>query len=194
MKKIAVCTLVVVGLAACARKDMTREDVSSTTITSATVEPAPEARVATFLDDDPALTRRIEASIAADPDVSLAARNVNVSTEGNIVTLSGSVESYAAREWIEDLVTSMVGKERFYDHVQVQPLRDADKSESDENIAFSLQRSLVDEPRVTIDVVKGSVTLRGEASAPETVERIAERTPGVASVMNELATSEADIP
>jgi osmotically-inducible protein OsmY len=76
---------------------------------------------------------------------------------------------------------------RTFDDVQVSPLRDSDKRESDENIAFSLQRSLADEPRVSIDVVEGVVTLRGTANAsPEQIERIAARTPGVTSVVNEL--------
>lgn len=189
MKTSVACMWFVAVLAGCSARNTTHDSVSTTMVTAATVEPAREPRVATFLDDDPALTRTIEASLAEDRQLSVDARNVNVSTsDGDAVALTGSVESYAARDRIAALVGSMVGKEHLYDHVQVLPLNDADRRESDENIAFSLQRSLVDQPRVTIDVVRGAVTLRGDASVPEQVLRVVERTPGVVAVSNELAS------
>jgi osmotically-inducible protein OsmY len=142
--------------------------------------------VASFLDDNPMLTRRVEAVLASEPSLSLASSNVNVSANGDIVTLSGTATDYASLDAIEATVKQMPGVKRVYNDVQVTPM--ADQAASDENIAFSLQRSLVDQPRVTIEVVRGVVMLRGEpSSSSEHVQRIAERTPGVRAVVNELA-------
>ncbi len=187
MKRVVVCTFLFVAALGCSRKDAREDAVSTTTVTSTEVAGPRQSSVASFLDDDPALTRSVEATIASDPALSQAARNVNVTTERGIVTLSGSVPDYATRDALEAAVSGLPGVRRTFDDVQVSPLRDSDKRESDENIAFSLQRSLADEPRVSIDVVEGVVTLRGTADAsPEQIERIATRTPGVTSVVNEL--------
>lgn len=188
MKRAVLC--IFLGLAAfgCSRKEPREEAVSTTTVTSSEMSsPARQSSVASFLDEDPALTRSVEATIASDPGLSQAARNVNVTVARGIVTLSGSVPDYATRDALKAAVAGVPGVRTTYDDVQVSPLRDGDQGESDENIAFSLQRSLVDEPKVTIDVVKGVVTLRGSANAsPEQIERIVARTPGVVSVVNEL--------
>lgn len=187
MNRAVLCTFLVAAALGCSRKQPQEDAVSTTTVTSSEMEAPRQSSVATFLDDDPALTRSVEATIAADPGLSQAARNVNVTVERGIVTLSGSVPDYATRDALRAAVANVAGIRRTFDDVQVSPLRDVDKTESDENIAFSLQRSLADEPRVTIDVVKGVVTLRGTATAsPEQIERIAARTPGVTSVVNEL--------
>lgn len=191
MRSAAVCTFLALALAACSRNPLNEESrddvVSSTTVTGATVERSGHA-VATFLDDNPMLTRRVEAILAADPDVTLSAGNVNVTSRGDTVTLSGSVPDYATRDALAKAVSEMSGIAHVYNDVQVAPLRDLDMRESDENIAFSLQRSLVDQPRVTIEVVRGVVRLRGEPSgSKQLVERIALRTPGVRAVVSDLS-------
>ena len=80
--------------------------------------------------------------------------------------------------------------------LDVSLARDRNGAESDEKIAFALQRSLLSLPRigddadrVTVDVVNGRVTLRGTTrffSTRGDVEQMVERTPGVVSVTNEL--------
>jgi osmotically-inducible protein OsmY len=163
--------------------------VSSTTTTSASMDSRPEPSrhgVATFLDDNQGLTRRVEAVLASDPALSQAAGDVNVSTDGNIVTLSGTTTDYASLDAIEAAVRQMPGVSRVYTDVHVSPT--IDQRQIDENIAFSLQRSLSDQPRVSIEVVRGVVMLRGEASASsDYVQRVAERTPGVRAVVNNLS-------
>lgn len=183
------------GLLACSRSK--EEPVGTTTVTSFTAEAetdaASEPSVTSFLEEDPNLTRGVETAIAADPTLSLAARNVVVTVERGILTLSGTVADHATRDAIEGQVSSLKGIRRVYNDLRVLPLADLDQAASDEAIAFSLQRSLVDEPRVSIDVVRGVVTLRGTADAsPDFVERVAARTPGVVAVRNELAPADAD--
>lgn len=186
MKRAVLYTCFALVLAACKRD----EPVTSTTeTTSASFDTRAEPRgpgVATFLDDNPMLTRRVEAVLASEPSLSLASSNVSVSANGDIVTLSGTASDYAALDAIEATVKQMPGVKRVYNDVRVMPV--TDQAASDENIAFSLQRSLVDQPRVSIEVVRGVVMLRGESSSsPEHVQRIAERTPGVRAVINKLS-------
>ena len=185
MKRAVLCTCFALAISACTRD----EPVSSTTTTSATMESRAEPGrhgVASFLDDNPMLTRRVEAVLAHEPSLSLAASNVNVSTAGDIVTLSGTVPDYATLDAIEATVKQMPGVTRVYNDVHVNPI--ADQALADENIAFSLQRSLVDQPRVSIEVVRGVVMLRGEpSSSRDHVQRIVERTPGVRAVVNNLS-------
>jgi osmotically-inducible protein OsmY len=191
MKRAVLYTCFALALSACTRD----EPVSSTTTTSATLEPGGEAAkrdsVASFLDDNPMLTRRVEAVLSSEPSLSLASSNVNVSARGDIVTLSGTVSDYATLDTIEETVRRMPGVARVYNDVQVNPLMS--QARADENIAFSLQRSLVDQPKVSIEVVRGVVMLRGEPSlSPEQVQRIAERTPGVRAVVNHLSEPAED--
>lgn len=194
MRQAVLCTCLAFALAACSRNPLNEESrddaVSSTTLTSAQMQRQGHA-VATFLDDNPMLTRRVEAVLASEPTLSLGASNVNVSAHADRVTLSGSVPDYATLDAIEATVRQMPGVTQVYNDVRVNPL--TDHAQADENIAFSLQRSLVDQPRVSIEVVRGVVVLRGEpSSSRDHVQRIAERTPGVRAVVNELGEPASD--
>lgn len=185
MKRAVLCTCFALAISACTRD----EPVSSTTTTSATMETRAEPRghgVASFLDENPMLTRRVEAVLSSNPSLSLASSNVNVSANGDIVTISGTASDYATLDTIEQTVRQMPGVSRVYNDVKVNPI--LSQEQIDDNISFSLQRSLVDQPKVSIEVVRGVVMLRGESSSsPEHVQRIAERTPGVRAVMNSLS-------
>jgi osmotically-inducible protein OsmY len=184
MKRAVIHPCFALALVACTHGPV---DTSSTTTTAAIVTPDDHG-VATFLDDDPAFTRRVEARIASDPALSENARNVEVTTRGQSVTLAGTVPDYATLDALRSTLEEVRGISRVYLDVQVWPLADADRGASDETIAFSLQRSLVEQPRVTIDVVRGVVTLRGQPSeSRDVVENIATRTPGVRTVVDELA-------
>lgn len=191
MKRAVLYTCFALALSACTRD----EPVSSTTETTSAVMPSraePGGHgVASFLDDNPMLTRRVEAVLAHEPSLSNAASAVNVSANGGIVTLSGSVSDYATLDAVEATVKQMPGVSRVYNDVRVTPL--VDQAQVDDNIAFSLQRSLVDQPRVSIEVVRGVVMLRGEpSSSREHVQRIVERTPGVRAVVNHLSEGAED--
>ena len=190
MKRAVLCTCFALAISACTRD----EPVSSTTTTSATVGTRAEPRghgVASFLDDNPMLTRRVEGVLSSSPSLSEASSNVNVSANGDIVTLSGTVSDYATLDTVEETVKQMPGVSRVYNDVKVNPILSTEQV--DDNIAFSLQRSLIDQPKVSIEVVRGVVMLRGEtSSSPEHVQRVAERTPGVRAVVNNLSEPAED--
>lgn len=188
MRQSILCVGLALMLSACAPGDTLEESSTTTTAAQGDAVQVRVPEVGTFLEHNPALARRVERKIAEDPKLSMAAANVNVTTYGNTVTLSGSVADYATLDSLKAVLDDMTSVTHAYYDVVVWPLHDPDQRASDENIAFSLQRSLVDEPRVTIDVVRGNVTLRGEAlsSSREEVEGIVTTTPGVAAVTNEL--------
>ena len=193
---LAACGVVALG---CSPKDERPEPVGTTTLTSAEappVEAAPAETVRSFLEPEPEVTRAVEVALAEDPELSMRARNVSVTVERGYATLRGSVVDHATRDAVADRAGAVPGIVRVYNEVQVLPLADRDDAASDDTIAFSLQRALASEPTlaeaapwVTIDVERGQVTLRGaapDAAARLAVERLAETTPGVASVRNEL--------
>lgn len=192
MKRAVLCTCFALALSACTRD----EAVSSTTTTSAELGVRAEPRghaVASYLDDNPMLTRRVEAVLASEPSLSFASSNVSISANGDIVTLSGAVTDYASLDAIEATVKQMPGVTRVYNDVHVTPM--INQAAADENIAFSLQRSLVDQPKVSIEVMRGVVVLRGESSSSrDHVQRVAERTPGVRAVVNDLSEPSEESP
>jgi osmotically-inducible protein OsmY len=166
--------------------------VSTTEVTSSDIRSSSK----TFIEDDPVLTHRVESALASDPLLSINARNVDVSVTGGVATLRGSVADVEFSRDVERAVKNVPGLAGIRNDVDVSILRDRDGAESDEQIAFSLQRSLASLPalqddtdRVTVDVSRGIVTLRGATSYDNTrerIERIAEQTPGVVAIADEL--------
>jgi osmotically-inducible protein OsmY len=194
---LVVPSLMIVGtLVACSRSDKNAMDeVGSTTITSAPLEP-PQAIVAR--EPDHLVTRRVEAALAADPAMSRQARSVEVTVVEGIVTLSGPVVDAETKQALATTASRVRGVNDVLDKTQVAPGRDTQET-ADDQISYNLQRSLAFDPSVahdgelvTIDVVKGVVTLRGTTSddaTREAVEAIAMQTPGVIAVKNQLVTS-----
>lgn len=174
-------------LAACSRADDRAAEESGTTTITSTSMP---------IERDQQLIRRVEAAIAADPGMSLAARNVEVDAVDGAVVLYGSVPSFTAKRSISDVVEQTIGRSPL-DKVAIAAPSPADEMAADDTVAFKLQRALFNDPvisreadAVTIDVMKGMVTLRGTARPPaarEAVEALAYSTPGVVAVTNELA-------
>jgi osmotically-inducible protein OsmY len=184
-------------LAACSEDEPKRPTtVSTTTVTYATVGSSHRSLNPSFLETDPALTRQVELAIASDRALSLAAKNVDVTVERGLATLRGSLPSSPARIALVSAVRSVPGIVGVHDELTLSPLRDRNDEESDESIAFRLQRRLVSDARiaheaekVTIEVVHGTVTLRGTTtsrSTRETMSRVVMETPGAIAVKNEL--------
>jgi osmotically-inducible protein OsmY len=189
--------LVCLCLAACSNDEPKRPtSVSTTTITYATAGAPRRSFNPTFLESDPALTRQVELAMAKSSALSLAAKNVDVTVERGVATLRGSVASSAARTALETAVENVPGIVRVHDELTTSPLRDLDDEESDESIAFRLQRALIsdaqishDAETVSIEVVHGMVTLRGMTttrSSREAMSRLVKETPGAIAVKNEL--------
>lgn len=119
MKRAVLCTFLVAAALGCSRKEPREDAASTTTVTGAELEQPRQGSVATFLDDDRALTRRVEAAIALDPSLVEAARDVNISVDRGIVTLSGSVPDDPTREALRAAVASVPGVRTYDDDLQV---------------------------------------------------------------------------
>ena len=147
-------------------------------------------------DSDQQITRRVESSFAADPFVSRAARNVEVSAVDGIVTLTGPVDNIPTKWTLESMAKRVNGVDEVLDKTTIAPAENTIES-ADDQISYDLQRALAFDPAVahdgesvSIDVVKGIVTLRGSTrddATEEAVQRIAEQTPGVIAVKDRLA-------
>lgn len=184
-------SVLVIGGVGCSKdgdKNAT-DEVGTTTLTYAPV-------VVVASDTDQQITRRVESTFATDPWVSRAARNVEVSVFEGIVTLTGPVDTVATKWTLESLASRVNGVDEVLDKTQIAPDKNTLEA-ADDQIAYNLQRSLTMDPSiahdgeaVTIDVVKGVVTLRGSTGNEATktaVVQIAEQTPGVIAVKDKLA-------
>jgi osmotically-inducible protein OsmY len=161
----------------------TDQRVGVTTVTAATVAP---------LESDQQIIRRIERDIAADPALSTAAAAAEVDAFDGAVVLRGSVADPATKA---ALVAIAEGTGHVVlDKISVSPT--ATEAQSDDTVAFKLQRGMLNDPAVapemdgvSIDVVRGKVTLRGKVSSNASrtaVASLVEATPGVNAVTNEL--------
>ncbi len=185
--KLILGLVLVVGCSKSASKNAT-DEVGTTTITSAPV-------VIVAGEPDPQITRRVEATLAADPDMSRSARSVEVSVVEGIVTLTGPVDDPETRETISTLARRVRGVKDVLDKTYVSSA-DNTPDRADDQISYDLERGLAFDPSVsrdgesvTIDVTNGVVTLRGNTADEATkrsVQQLAEQTPGVIAVKNRL--------
>lgn len=184
MKSAWILVLVAVG---CSRADKNATERTGTT--SITFAP-----ITVRADPNEPLARRVDAALAHDPATSLAAKDVEIVAIDDVVTLHGSVADPATKASIERVVRAVPGVRETLNALDVSPSRT--DAQSDDAIAYSLQRDLAldrsiaaDSDRVTIDVQNGIVTLRGATSTDarrSAVERVAEGTPGVVTVVDDL--------
>jgi osmotically-inducible protein OsmY len=178
---------------ACSRSDKTttEEPRSETTITAAIASAQAPAR-------DEELIRRIEVAVAADPQLAIQARNMAIDVVDGYAVMSGSVDNQITKDAVERAVANVPGVKTTLNKLDVRSVNDA---ESDETIAYTIQRDLVTDPalkaeadKVTIDVNAGVVTLRGTVSSPyarATIERAITGRPGVVTVNNRLVVPSA---
>lgn len=123
-------------------------------------------------------------------DTRIDERFVEVSVRDGIVSLTGSVNTFAEKAIIHDVIDRIKGVIRVIDHTQIRPA----EIKGDEAIAVELMNALKSDPRVderniSVKVARGVATLSG------TVSTVAERraavedawyTVGVASVVDDL--------
>lgn len=170
------------ALAACRDNRPQPEQTSTTTVTAATFELGAG-------EPDFVLTRRVEAAIASDPAVTVAARSVSFEAIDGVVSLEGAVENGDVRDALDRIVRTVPGVTSTLDKVVVAPTRVTDERESEERMAGSLQRTLAYDPalrndrdKITVDLKQGTVTLRGTISTPAARSHAVEAvsaTPGV---------------
>jgi osmotically-inducible protein OsmY len=180
-------------LLACSRSDKTatEEPAGTTTITSAPVTLSGPS--------DEELIRRAESRVASDSDMSMMAAGVEIEVTEGVATLRGAHPDPDTVKAIEAAVARVPGITATLNKTEI---RTPTMEETDDTIAFTLQRSLLTDTTVaaeadsvTIDVNNGMVTLRGPISGQETraaVEKIVEATPGVVAVQNQLKVRPQD--
>lgn len=172
------------ALCACRDNRPQAGQTGTTTVTAATFELGAEP--------DFALTRRVEAAIAADPSVTVAARDVSFEAIDGVVSMEGAVENDNVKDALRRMVREVPGVSSTLDKLVVDPSRVTEERESEERVAGSLQRTLAYDPslrndrdNVTVDIQRGTVTLRGKVSTPAARSHAVEAvsaTPGVVLV------------
>jgi len=141
--------------------------------------------------DDAAITTKIEAKLAADPDVS--AFNVDVDTNQGVVRLSGTVEDREARAIAERLARETKGVSRVINQIEVGERSLGDRL-SDTAITAKVKAKITGDPElnpfnISVDTKDGVVTLRGIVTSRdrrEEAEKLARNTDGVQRVQNLL--------
>jgi osmotically-inducible protein OsmY len=159
---------------------------------------------------DPWITTKIESKYFLDGDVK--GRNIDVTTENGIVTLTGQVTSAAERRQAIVLAQSTDGVKDVRDQLKiVAEARDADVDKADmrdtKDTANRTASNVNDEwieakiqskyflegdlknDEIAVDVAKGVVTLQGRVESADDkriAEEIARETDGVRNVVNRL--------
>jgi hyperosmotically inducible periplasmic protein len=113
------------ALTGCDRNDSTarRTDTTAPAVSTAPA-PAPAPSVAATTDkvaavvDDSALTAKVKAALLAEPG--LKSLPINVETKNAAVTLSGSVDSDAARQKAKQVASSFSGVSTVVDNLTVK--------------------------------------------------------------------------
>jgi osmotically-inducible protein OsmY len=142
-------------------------------------EPSQDADITTWVKD----------SLRNDPRVGSAA--IEVTTDQGVVTLSGEVDSLASKRYAKLETTKIKGVVGLIDEITVEP-----QFRSDTDIRNAVRRRILNSPvidseNVSVTVLSGQVTLRGEVSSwseREEAELLASEVGGVKRVKNEITT------
>ncbi len=142
--------------------------------------------------DDAALTTKVKAKLAADPDVNPF--NIDVDTTDGVVTLRGRVEDVASRNEAVELARETEGVRRVRNEIQVGEGPGDMAPGADAALVGAIEGQLAGDPgtsglNIDVDVQDGVVTLSGTvrtADARTRAGEIARSVDGVKSVRNEL--------
>ena len=114
----------------------------------------------------------------------------DVHVENGVVTLTGTVDSAAARRAAEDDARNTTGVWRVRNFLKVRPDAEVDDERLTAEVRAALLRDpWVDRYDVTVSADDGRVVLRGSVDSPferDHAERLAERVTGVREVANRL--------
>jgi len=169
-------------------------------------EAAREGTGAGSVAPDAWLTAKIQAKYFVDDEVK--ARDIDVTTQNGVVTLSGVVEDEAERRQAVALARSTDGVRDVTDQLRVDPeaaksaarplplpnIRPIGPIDADPWITTKVQAKYFLDPAIkglsiNVNTDKGVVTLKGtvpDEQAKQEAERIARETDGVSKVVNEL--------
>lgn len=141
--------------------------------------------------DDAVITSKVEAKLAADPEVS--AFNVDVDTEDGVVRLSGIVKHEKAREEAADLARGTDGVRSVVNDIQVGDITVGERL-SDASITVKVKAKLAADPEINpfnidVDTDGKVVTLSGTVASRDAkleAEQLARNVKGVEKVRNLL--------
>ncbi len=123
-------------------------------------------------------------------DRNIRSELIEVSVEGGVVTLYGSVDSYWSKVRSEEIISNISGVIQIINDLTVVPTVSTDDNTIAQQIREALQRMAeINLESLTIAVEKGVVTLTGKVphwNAYYSAEYAARNTSGVLDVRNEL--------
>lgn len=141
--------------------------------------------------DDRTITTKIEAKMAADPDVS--AFNVDVDTQDGVVRLSGKVKRPLARDEAERIARNTKGVRNVINDIEIGEETIGERL-NDGLISTRVKAKITGDSalnpfNINVDTDDGVVTLRGKVASDANrreAERLARETKGVKDVRNLL--------
>ncbi len=151
---------------------------------------------------DPGITTAVKSKLAADDTVK--AYKIDVDTKDRIVTLSGTVDTAAAKTRAVEVARATKGVNDVVDRLAVAPppiatsgSTDALTPMTDPAITTAVKSSLLADPyssglKIDVDTNNAIVTLNGTVSSDAEkarAENVAKNTKGVSSVVNNLKVS-----
>jgi osmotically-inducible protein OsmY len=124
----------------------------------------------------------------------LDASGIEITAEGGVATLSGSVQALWQKQLAEDLVSAVAGVTEVVNRLTVVPtLRVADDAVARDLSAALARNARIDDRKIDVTVRNGSVTLSGvvgDRGALEAALDAARLTPGVTEVVEALTLAE----
>jgi osmotically-inducible protein OsmY len=139
---------------------------------------------------DRQLQENVQAALDWEPSVDVA--DVGVTVNDGVVTLRGEVKSYAEKAVAERVTLGVYGVKALANDLSVQLLRGLNRTDGDIALAAVnalTWNSMVPENKVSVVVVKGWVTLKGEVDwnyQRETAARVVRDLVGVLGVTNSI--------
>jgi osmotically-inducible protein OsmY len=119
---------------------------------------------------------------------------INVSAGSGIVTLTGTVDSYAQKVYAGNVAMNIKGVKDVINEISVTPGTAIDDEAIRLDLIDAMERSrALNWTNINVDVANGTVTLTGSVNdyiALSTAERLAFYTKGVVDVNNQLKVKE----
>lgn len=137
--------------------------------------------------DDRDVTLAVETDLILEDAV--PSHKIDVSTDNGVVTLSGTVDTYAAKLEAENVAQSVKGVIAVINAIEVEPLSRLDSQIRGDVVSALLADPVTESFEIDVSVDEGVVTLDGEVDSytEKTVaEEVAEGVLGVVRVENEL--------
>jgi osmotically-inducible protein OsmY len=141
---------------------------------------------------DQGAAKAIELSLSFDPRV--PTKSVNVRVEDGTVVLTGVVSSYAAKQAAEDAASQSRVAAVVDNRIEVEPQKHFEDAYLTQAVQEALaDESIVDATDVSVEVVGGEATLRGELDSVaerKAAVRAASEVAGITEVADELETKQ----